>query len=73
MNNKFTLFLIFFTAINIFAVTNYVSKTGGHVLPFASLANAATNIQAAVDVAIPDETVLVNDGIYYPGNRIYIS
>ncbi len=72
MNNKFTLFLIFFTAINIFAVTNYVSQTGGHVSPFNSWANAATNIQAAVNAASAGDMVLVNDGTYYPESHISV-
>jgi len=58
---------------NIFAATNYVSKTGNHVLPFNSWLNAATNIQAAVDAAVASNLVLVNDGIYYPPNRISVT
>lgn len=38
------LFLTIFAAHNIFAGTNYVSKTGGHVSPFDSWVNSATNI-----------------------------
>ena len=53
--------------------TYYVSKTGGHVTPFTSWANAATNIQAAVDAASSGDTVLVNDGTYYPGSQITIT
>ena len=49
--------LILFASQNIFAVTNYVSKTGGHVSPFTSWANAATNIQDAVDVAVSNDIV----------------
>ena len=73
--NKITiaLFLMFFASQNLFAVTNYVSKTGGHVSPFYSWENAATNIQAAVDVASSGDTVLVNDGTYYPGSQIIIA
>ena len=61
-----SMFLIFFASQKIFAVTNYVSKTGGHVSPFTSWINAATNIQDAVDVASDGDLVLVNDGTYYP-------
>ncbi len=45
--------------------TNYVSPSGGHTSPFTSWATAATNLQAAVDAAQDDDTVLVGDG-YYP-------
>jgi len=48
--------LIFFASQNIFAVIHYVSKTGGHVSPFTSWANAATNIQDAVDVAVSNDS-----------------
>ena len=62
--------LIIFASQNILAATNYVSKTGGHVSPFTSWANAATNIQTAVDVASDGDTVLVNDGIYNNGGAV---
>ena len=61
-----------FVSQNLFADTLYVSKTGGHVSPFGSLVDAATNIQAAVDAAAESDIVLVNDGIYYPGNEISV-
>ena len=67
------LFIIFFVSQNLFATTNYVSKTGGHVSPFTSWANAATNIQAAVDVAFDGDIVLVNDGTYYLSRRITVT
>jgi hypothetical protein len=44
------------------ADTLYVSKTGGHVLPFDTWAKAATNIQPAVDEASPGDVVLVTNG-----------
>ena len=65
--------IIFFVSQNLVAETLYVSKTGGHVSPFVLLGNAATNIQAAVDVASAGDTVLVNDGTYYPGNQISVT
>ncbi len=55
---------------NLFATTNYVSKTGEHISPFNSWVNAATNIQAAVDAAYDGETVLVTNGIYNTGSAI---
>ncbi|NCC49951.1 MAG: PKD domain-containing protein [Spartobacteria bacterium] len=44
--------------------THYVSLSGSHVAPFTSWATAATNIQAAVDVAAEGDIVLIMDGIY---------
>ncbi len=67
------LFLIIFVSQNLFATTNYVSKTGGHVSPFLTWANAATNIQAAVDVASTGDIVFINDGTYYPENQITVA
>ena len=68
---KITIFLsILFVSQNLLAATNYVSKTGGNVSPYTSWANAANDIQAAVDVASPGNTVLVNDGTYDTGERV---
>ena len=69
----FILSLIFLTSSFMFAATNYVSKTGGHISPFATWGNAATNIQAAVDAAFSGNIVFVNDGTYYPGNQISVT
>ena len=62
--------LIFLVSQNLVAVTNYVSLSGGHISPFTSWANAATNIQAAVEVASSGDMVLVNDGVYDTGERV---
>lgn len=52
------------------ASTRYVSLQGGHVPPFDSWANAATTIQAAIDIALPgDQFVLVSNGVYGTGGR----
>ena len=67
------LFLIFFASQKIFAVTHYVSKTGGHIPPFTSWANAATNIQPAVNAASANDIVLVGNVIYYRNNEREIS
>ena len=50
-------------------INRYVSLAGTHVSPFTSWTTAATNIQAAVDVALDDETVLVSNGVYAAGSR----
>ena len=65
--------IIFIISQKIFAATNYVSKTGGHVSPFTNWANAATNIQAAVDAATSGDIVLVTNGTYYPADQINVT
>ena len=49
------------------AETRYVSLSGGHVPPFTNWVDAATNIQAAIDVASDGDTVLVTNGVYDSG------
>lgn len=49
------------------AYTNYVSPSGAHVHPFAEWQTAATNIQDAVDIAVPGGTVFVGPGVYDHG------
>lgn len=42
----------------------FVATNGAHTAPFDSWVNAATSIQAAVDYALPGDTILVGDGVY---------
>ncbi len=50
------------------AVTNYVSLTGSHIAPYASWADAANTIQAAIDAAVDGDVVLVSNGVYNTGS-----
>ena len=68
-----SILIFIISSFNILSATNYVSKTGGHVSPFTSWANAATSIQDAVDSASAGNTILVNDGTYYPVSLIYVT
>lgn len=52
------------------AATNYVSLAGGHNPPFSSWADAATNIQAAIDLTVDGDVVLVSNGVYSAGSVI---
>jgi hypothetical protein len=49
------------------AAERYVSPLGQHVPPFLDWSSAATNIQAAIDVAGSADTVWVTNGIYNKG------
>ena len=53
------------------AEAHYVATNGGHVSPFVTWANAATQIQEAVDVALECRSplVLVSNGVYNTGGR----
>ncbi len=47
--------------------THYVSLTGSSVPPYTNWATAATNIQAAINVSISGDAVVVTDGVYSVG------
>lgn len=54
-------------AVSAPAGERYVSPAGGHVPPFTNWANAATNIQAAIDAAAAGDVVWVTNGLYNTG------
>jgi PKD repeat protein len=53
--------------VEVAEMTLHVSPAGAHVPPFATWANAATTIQAAVDAAVPGAWVRVTNGVYDAG------
>ena len=59
--------IIFIASQKILADIYYVSTTGGNNPPYNSWANAARNIQDAIDVASTNDTVLVANGTYAAG------
>ena len=67
----------FSTNVMVYPAIAYVATNGLHIPPFLSWGNAATNIQAAVDVAGSGAgwftTVLVSNGVYTVTNEITIA
>lgn len=65
--------IIRITALSACATTRYVSLSGNHILPFTSWANAATNIQDAVNVSSDDDVILITNGMYYIYSPVVIT
>ena len=53
--------------------TRFVSPLGMHVAPFANWADAATNIQSAIDVCGTGDVVLVTNGAYALGATVRVT
>ena len=62
--------VIVVVTLNSAAATRYVSPSGTHVPPFETWDQAATNIQAAIDVAVVGDEVLVTNGVYATGGKV---
>jgi hypothetical protein len=56
--------IVHHSSLIVSADTHYVALTGGHIPPFTNWADAATDIQSAVDEASPGDVVLVSNGVY---------
>lgn len=59
----------FLLPLSSFGDTHYVSTNGLHISPFTNWVDAANNIQAAVDVTVDGDLVLVSNGVYETGGR----
>ncbi len=53
-----------------FTPAHYAAPGGGHVWPFVTWANAAADLQAAVDAADPLDEVFASNGVYSTGGRV---
>jgi len=69
----FKLCIFYWPMLGAIAATHYVSFTGTNNPPYTNWADAATNIQWAVDVATNNETVWVTNGTYTLTNQISIT
>jgi hypothetical protein len=54
-----------------FTAVHYVAPEGGHVYPFITWADAANDLQSAIDAADPLDDVWVSNGVYNAGGRVY--
>ena len=67
------LLAVYACSLSLPAVDRYVSLTGLNIPPYTSWANAATNIQPAVDISQNGDIVWLASGTYFPGTQIMIT
>jgi len=65
-----TILFITFTSATVLGVDRYVIPNGATISPYDTWDKAASNIQIAIDAAVPDDTVWVTNGIYDTGERV---
>lgn len=53
--------------------THYFSPVGGHVWPFLTWQDAATNLQSAIDAAHPSDAILLTNGVYSFPSQIVVA
>ena len=54
-----------------YTAVHYVSPAGGNVAPYLTWAEAAHDLQAAIDAADPLDVVFVSNGVYAAGGRVH--
>src|SRR4051812_38955325 len=69
-NQTVTLIVLAFTAFKTFATVHYVDLNSTNpTWPYTNWATAARDIQTAISVSPPGDTVLVTNGVYETGNQ----
>ncbi len=55
-----------------YTAAHYVAPGGGHVWPFLTWADAARDLQSAIDAADPMDEVFASNGVYNAGGRVHL-
>lgn len=70
-NASLSFSMVFSNRVSASPADLYVSQTGLHAPPFTNLTTAATNIQAALDLAMGGATVWLDDGVFPIGTTLF--